>query len=210
MDMSPEAFKKVCEQLYASGDHNRDGLINFSEFKHLYTKVHPQSALVRANESQWSQLFGLYDRNADSQVSWPEAWKYFSYRENFLNKSLKSIQSQLKQATEPQVTSGMLANEFEQVSRQLFTRNDANKDGVINLAEFTPLYLKVHPGTRFGWASLNQWREMFRLYDRNADQKITWDEAWRLFKFREFSPKEDLKQPTPITKRPNLQSVDPN
>ena len=39
--MPLEAFKKVCEQLYANGDHNRDGLINFSEFKHLYIKINP-------------------------------------------------------------------------------------------------------------------------------------------------------------------------
>ena len=106
----------------------------------------------------------------------------------------------------------MATTEFEQVCRELFTRNDANKDGVINLAEFTPLYLKVHPGTRFGWASLNQWRDMFRLYDRNVDQKVTWDEAWRLFKFREFTPQEgEVKPPTaaPITKNPAAQPIDP-
>ena len=66
-------------------------------------------------------------------------------------------------------------------------RNDNDKDNVISLDEFTPLYLKVHPGTRFGWATLKQWREMYRLYDQNSDQKVTWDEAWRMFKFREFS-----------------------
>jgi len=75
--------------------------------------------------------------------------------------------------------------EFEQTCKLLFSLEDKNKDSRINFTEFKILYLKVHPFSPSKNANNMQWRALFKVYDQNRDNVVSWTEAWRYFKFRE-------------------------
>ena len=82
-NMSAEAFEETTKVLYKRNDLDSDGLINFSEFKSLYVKVHPLTPTRKANDNQWRALFNVYDMDRDGQLTWGEAWRYFKFRERF-------------------------------------------------------------------------------------------------------------------------------
>jgi Ca2+-binding EF-hand superfamily protein len=52
-NMSEDDYFNACRVLYNRADANNDRKIDFTEFKKLYMKIHPQSQLDRGSEAQW-------------------------------------------------------------------------------------------------------------------------------------------------------------
>jgi Ca2+-binding EF-hand superfamily protein len=70
-------------------------------------------------------------------------------------------------------------------ARILYGRADTNNDRTVSLNEFIPLYRKVHPKAQVkGWGA-KEWRQLFNVYDKNRDQRLTWNEFYAVSKFRQ-------------------------
>ena len=48
-----------------------------------------------------------------------------------------------------------------------------------------------------------KWQKLFLIYDINQDELLTWEEVWKLFKYREnFKPKDSEKPIVPVKPQP--------
>ena len=93
----------------------------------------------------------------------------------------------------------MTDEEYYKACGAIFIKSDLNADKVISFAEFTPMYLAVHPQTPFMRATRNQWNEMFNLYDGDGNKSVSWPEAWKLFEYKErfdLMPTEEESTPS--------------
>ena len=67
--------------------------------------------------------------------------------------------------------------------RKLFQFADKNLDGLVDILEFKIFYPKVRPWTTFTLNTVHSsWLRMFKVYDQNSNNMITWEEAWTRLK----------------------------
>ena len=74
--MSLDKFKDAAKHYFAKYDANNDNEIGFRDFTSLYVTVQPDSPLKHASNSEWQNIFAIYDVDGSDSVSWSEFWMF--------------------------------------------------------------------------------------------------------------------------------------
>ena len=77
-------FEASCRNYFYSVDTNKDGEINFQQFKGLMIEMYPEVNFSYALEEHWIKVLLTFDDNENEKISWQEAWSMLK-SQNWLN-----------------------------------------------------------------------------------------------------------------------------
>eukprot|EP00929_Paragymnodinium_shiwhaense_P111790 TRINITY_DN80079_c0_g1_i1.p1 TRINITY_DN80079_c0_g1~~TRINITY_DN80079_c0_g1_i1.p1 ORF type:complete len:758 (-),score=194.28 TRINITY_DN80079_c0_g1_i1:207-2480(-) len=70
--------------------------------------------------------------------------------------------------------------DLERMAKQIFKQHDPNKDGKLDHQELAKVLVKLHEAFGLDTLDANLASELFKKYDINGDQLLTWDEFYDL------------------------------
>ena len=167
-------------------------------YNYCYYTVVETPNLFNLHFSDRSSWFEMLDEDLDGEVSRPEfstlisimdldSDKKTSFDElsTFLKSNAatfcKEFEDQLAEITVADISNDMSDDEFRDAARLVWDEHDQDNDGRLILSDFIEVYLVVHPNSVMQYATPSDWKKVYKLYDQDKDEHISWDEAWFVF-----------------------------